>query len=108
MAHDGQKPASSHPLFSLASSEGFVLVVDGNAPDRDDILGLPQRDELCAQACKGNIIAIRPSLPLDSAYYAVSHEIAEVRTDFRGHNQLLWREQCTILARWCRKLGAST
>jgi hypothetical protein len=94
-----------HPLFELAKSEGFRLVFDELAPDRADILGTPQRDELCAQACEGNVIAIRPTLPLDNAYYAVSHEIAEVRTDFSGHNQLLWREQCQVLARWCRRLG---
>lgn len=93
-------------LFELAASEGWRLVIDDAAPDRPDALGTPQRDELCAQACRGNVVAIRSSLPLPSAYYAVSHEIAEARNDFTGHHQQVWREQCSILARWCRKLGA--
>lgn len=92
-------------LFDLALSEGWTLVVDDNAPDRPDALGTPQRDELCAQACKGQVVAVRASLPLEHAYYAVSHEIAEARNDFTGHHQAVWREQCSILSRWCRKLA---
>lgn len=92
-------------LFELAASEGWQLVVDDNASERPDALGTPQRDELCAQACKGNVVAIRSGLALDHAYYAVSHEIAEARHDFTGHHQAVWREQCSILARWCRKLN---
>ncbi len=91
-------------LFELAASEGWKLVVDDNAPDRPDILGTPQRDELCAQACKGQIIAIRSGLDMSDAFYAVSHEIAEARNDFTGHHQKVWREQCSILSRWCKKL----
>lgn len=91
-------------LYTLTESEGWTLIVDENAPDRPDILGLPQRDELCAQACKNNIIAIRPQLKHIDAFYAVSHEIAEARHDFTGHHQHVWREQCSILSRWCRHL----
>lgn len=97
----------SHPLYALAASEGWTLVVDDGAPDRPDALGTPQRDELCAQACQGQVVAVRSALPLDSAFYAVSHEIAEARYDFTGHHQSVWREQCSILARWCRKLGVA-
>lgn len=95
----------THELFGLAASEGWTLVIDDNAADRADALGTPQRDELCAQACAGNIIAIRSGLHLDHAYYAVSHEISEARNGFTGHHQQVWREQCCILARWCRRLG---
>lgn len=91
-------------LFTLTQSEGWTLVVDDNAPDRPDILGQPQRDELCAQACKGNVIAIRSSLKHVDAFYAVAHEIAEARLSFTGHSQHVWREQCGILSRWCRHL----
>lgn len=91
-------------LFALAKSEGWTLVVESGGPDRPDILGTPQRDELCAQACRGNVVVIRPELALADAFYAVSHEIAEARSDFTGHHQAVWREQCSIMARWCRKL----
>lgn len=94
-----------HPLFELAAREGYTLVIDDGASERPDRLGAPQRDELCAQACRGNVIAIRSTLPLDRAFYAVSHEIAEDRSDYTGHHQLLWREQLQILARWCRRLA---
>ena len=46
-------------LSDLVKSEGYALELDPNAPERPDIKGLPQRDELCAQACDGNVIAIR-------------------------------------------------
>lgn len=92
-------------LFDLVKSEGWTLVLDHQAPDRPDILGSPQRDELCAQACRGQIVALRPALPLEHAFYAVSHEIAEARNDFTGHHQAVWREQCSILSRWCRRLA---
>jgi len=91
-------------LKELTASEGWTLVIDDNAADRDDALGTPQRDELCAQACMGNVVAIRSGLPLAEAFYAVSHEIAEARNDFTGHHQAVWREQCSIMSRWCKKL----
>lgn len=91
-------------LHKLVRWEGWELVIDDNAPNRPDILGLPQRDELCAQACQGNIVAIRSELALDHAFYAVSHEIAEARNGFKGHTQQVWREQCMIMSRWCRIL----
>lgn len=93
-------------LRGLCKSEGFELTIDDCAPDRLDRLGEPQRDELCAQACQNNVIAVRSTLRPEFAFYAVSHEIAETRSGFTGHHQLLWREQCTVLARWCRRLGA--
>lgn len=92
-------------LIELARREGYTLVIDDNAADNPDALGLPQRDELCAQACKGNIIRIRSGLPERDAYYAVAHEIAEDRCDFTGHHQRLWREQTAIMARWCARLA---
>ena len=91
-------------LHKLALWEGWTLVIDDNAPNRPDILGTPQRDELCAQACENNIVAIRSGLALDHAFYAVSHEIAEARNGFKGHSQQVWREQCQIMSRWCRIL----
>lgn len=91
-------------LEDLAAREGYSLVVDPNAPDRADALGLPQRDELCAQACVGNVIAIRPSVPERFRVYPASHEIAEDRSGFTGHHQALWREQVGILSRWVRIL----
>ncbi len=91
-------------LHKLVQWEGWSLVIDDNAPNRPDILGSPQRDELCAQACKDNIVAIRSELSLDHAFYAVSHEIAEARNGYKGHTQQVWREQCAIMARWCRIL----
>lgn len=106
----GRMPSShSDPwatLRALCKSEGFELIIDDGAPDRLDRLGEPQRDELCAQACQNNVIAVRSTLRPEFAFYAVSHEIAETRSGFTGHHQLLWREQCTVLARWCRRLGA--
>ena len=91
-------------LMELARMEGYELVIDDNAPDHPDALGAPQRDELCAQACKGNVIRIRSGLREEHAFYAVAHEIAEDRCDFTGHHQLLWREQTAIMARWCSRL----
>lgn len=91
-------------LKELVAREGYELVIDDNAADHPDALGTPQRDELCAQVCKGNIIRMRSGLREEHAFYAVSHEIAEDRSDFTGHHQLLWREQTQILARWCSRL----
>lgn len=91
-------------LHKLVRWEGWELVIDDNAPDRPDALGQPQRDELCAQACKDNVVALRSDLALDHAFYAVSHEMAEARNGFKGHTQQVWREQCSIMARWCRIL----
>lgn len=93
-------------LKDLCRMEGYELVIDDGAADHPDALGLPQRDELCAQACKGNVIRMRSGLPERDAWYPVSHEIAEDRTDFSGHTQKLWREQLNILARWCARLAA--
>lgn len=91
-------------LVELAKAEGYDLVIDDGAADHPDALGLPQRDELCAQACKGNVIRIRSGLSESDAFYAVAHEIAEDRCDFSGHTQRLWREQTSIMARWCARL----
>lgn len=92
-------------LADLVRREGYQLVIDDHAADHPDALGTPQRDELCAQACKGNIIRMRSGLAERDAWYPVSHEIAEDRTDFSGHTQKLWREQLNILARWCARLA---
>ncbi len=94
-------------LADLAELEGYELIIDDNAADHPERLGLPQRDELCAQACKGNVIRMRSGLRERDAFYAVSHEIAEDRCDFSGHTQLLWREQLQIMSRWCRRLWAA-
>lgn len=94
-------------LQELCRQEGYQLIIDDAASERPDILGTPQRDELCAQACRGNVIRMRSSLAPERAWYAVSHEIAEDRNDFSGHHQLLWREQLQILSRWCRRLADS-
>lgn len=93
-------------LKELVTREGYTLIIDDAAPDHPEALGQPQRDELCAQACAGNIIRMRSGLPEEDAWYPVSHEIAEDRTDFKGHTQKLWREQLNILARWCARLAA--
>lgn len=94
-------------LADLVRLEGYTLVIDDHAADHPDALGLPQRDELCAQACKGNVIRITSSLRERDAWYPVSHEIAEHRNDFSGHTQRLWREQLNILSRWCARLAAA-
>lgn len=93
-------------LRDLARYEGYELIIDDNAADHPDAKGLPQRDELCAQACSGNVIRMRSGLRERDAFYAVAHEIAEDRCDFSGHTQLLWREQTAIQARWCARLMA--
>lgn len=93
-------------LAELVKLEGYTLVIDDAAADHPDLLGTPQRDELCAQACKGNVIRMRSGLEEHDAWYPVSHEIAEDRTDFKGHTQKLWREQLNILSRWCARLAA--
>lgn len=105
------RPAKARlTLKDLVEREGYQLVIDDDAPDHPDALGTPQRDELCAQACRGNIIRM-PSHLLEhgeaNAWYPVSHEIAEDRTDFHGHSQKLWREQLNILSRWCARLSAA-
>lgn len=91
-------------LTELTAREGYTLVVDSNASEREDALGTPQRDELCAQACRNNVVAIRPGIPVGFQIYPVSHEIAEDRCGFTGHHQGLWREHVNILARWVRLL----
>lgn len=91
-------------LKDLVAREGYALIIDDNAADHPEALGVPQRDELCAQVCKGNIIRMRSGLEDHVAWYPVSHEIAEDRTDFKGHTQKLWREQLNILSRWCMRL----
>jgi hypothetical protein len=91
-------------LADLVAREGYRLEIDANAADRPDALGLPQKDELCAQACRDNVVAIRPSVPEPFRVYPVSHEIAEDRCGFTGHHQALWREQLAILCRWVRIL----
>lgn len=93
-------------LRELAMFEGYELIIDDNAADHPDAKGLPQRDELCAQACAGNVIRMRSRLRQRDAFYAVAHEIAEDRCDFSGHTQILWREQTAIQARWCARLMA--
>jgi hypothetical protein len=92
-------------LREMVAREGYQLVIDDHAPDHPDALGTPQRDELCAQVCKGNVIRMPSKLRPRDAWYPVSHEIAEDRTDFSGHNQRLWREQLNILQRWCARLA---
>jgi hypothetical protein len=94
-------------LADLVQLEGYELVVDDNAADHPDALGMPQRDELCAQACKGNVIRMSSRLADNPAlaWYPVSHEIAEDRCDHSGHHQKLWREQLNILSRWCARLS---
>ncbi len=92
-------------LRELTRREGYELLIDDAAADHPDALGTPQRDELCAQACKGNVIRMRSGLREQDAWYPVSHEIAEDRTDFSGHTQKLWREQLNILSRWCARLA---
>lgn len=93
-------------LAELVRLEGYELIIDDNASEHPDALGTPQRDALCAQACKGNVIRMRSGLRERDAWYAVSHEIAEDRCDFSGHTQLMFREQLNILARWCCRLAA--
>lgn len=92
-------------LAELAKLEGYTLIIDDNAADSPDCLGLPQRDELCAQACRNNVVRMRSGLRERDAFYAVAHEIAEHRCDFTGHTQLLWREQLSIMSRWCARLS---
>lgn len=94
----------SMDLFDLTTAEGWRLVVDDGAASRPDLLGSPQKDELSAQACAGNVVAIPSTLRPIDAFFAVAHEIAEARYDFTGHHQHVWREQCNIMARWCRRL----
>jgi len=91
-------------LEELVKREGYTLEVDPNASARQDIRGLPQEDELCAQACDGNVIAVRPGVPVPFRVYPVSHEIAEDRCGFTGHHQGVWREQLSIVCRWVRLL----
>lgn len=98
-------PRRRPTLAELVKLEGYTLIIDDNAADHPEALGQPQRDELCAQACRGNVIRMRSGLRERDAWYPVSHEIAEDRTDFTGHTQKLWREQLNILARWCARLS---
>jgi hypothetical protein len=94
-------------LMDLVNMEGYELEIDDNAADHPDAKGTPQRDELCAQMCEGNVIRMRSGLRECDAWYPVSHEIAEDRCDHSGHTQKLWREQLNILARWCARLSAA-
>lgn len=91
-------------LKELVELEGWRYVEMEEPSQHPDRLGSPQTDPLCfAQACKNNVIAVRPGAGGD-AFYAAAHEIAEARHDFSGHHQHVWREQCNILARWCKHL----
>jgi len=94
-------------LKELVKLEGYELVVDDGYADHPGAMGTPQRDELCAQMCLGNVIRIPSTLTEANAIYPISHEIAEHRCDFTGHHQRLWRQQCDILQRWCARLLAA-
>lgn len=91
-------------LRDLVEREGWRYVEVDAPSEEPSRLGSPQRDPLCfAQACAGNVLAVKPN-GSSHAFYAAAHEIAEARHDFSGHDQHVWREQCNILARWCRQL----
>ncbi len=94
-------------LADLVKREGYTLIIDDAAADHPEAKGTPQRDELCAQMCEGNVIRMRSGLNERDAWYPVSHEIAEDRCDFTGHNQKMWREQLNILSRWCARLAGA-
>lgn len=84
--------------------EGFTLVYCDAPSEHPDAIGARQTDPTATvQALTRNRLAIRRGTERDS-YYAAAHEIAEARNGFTGHHQQCWREQCTILARWCRLL----
>lgn len=59
-------------LKDLVAREGYTLIIDDAAPDHPDALGTPQRDELCAQACKGNIIRMRSGIAPEDAWAHVA------------------------------------
>lgn len=95
-------------LRDLVEREGWRYVEVEAPCEEPSRLGSPQRDPLCfAQACAGNVLAVKPN-SAGHAFYAAAHEIAEARHDFSGHHQHVWREQCNILARWCRQLYVAT
>lgn len=101
--HQARKYAE---LFQrVVRNEGWSVEYLESPSEHPGRLGTPQTDPLCAvQACAGNVLAVKPGSEPD-AWYAAAHEISEARHDFRGHTQHVWREQCNILARWCKQLG---
>lgn len=91
-------------LKELVELEGWRYLEMEEPSEHPAALGSPQTDPLCyAQACAGNLLAVKPGSD-GHAFYAAAHEIAEARHDFCDHAQHVWREQCQILARWCRHL----
>ena len=91
-------------LKQLVELEGWRYEEVEQPSEHPGRLGSPQTDPLCyAQACAGNVLAVRPGEG-GHAFYAAAHEIAEARHDFAGHGEHVWREQCNILSRWCRHL----
>lgn len=88
-------------LRHLVEAEGWTYVEDPFPGQRPDALGTRQTEVLnWAQACAGNVLAVKPGAGPD-AVYSASHEIAEARTGF-VHDERLLAEQIQILTHWCR------
>jgi hypothetical protein len=91
-------------LRLVVMGEGWTLDHADFPSQHPDALGerIDRRFALC-QACKGDVLAVRPGTEAD-AYYQAAHEIAEARYGFE-HREEMWIEQCNILARFCERVA---
>lgn len=86
----------------VIASEGWTVEYADEPQLRPDAIGDFADTRIC-QACKGDVLVVRPGCEGD-AYYSASHEIAEVRHGFE-HRSVTWIEQSNILGRWCKDLA---
>jgi hypothetical protein len=91
-------------LELVVVGEGWVIERADHPERHPDALGerVDRRFALC-QACKGDVLAVKPGTEAD-AYYQAAHEIAETRYGFE-HGEEMWIEQCNILARFCERIA---
>lgn len=92
-------------LSDLVAIYGYKLIEYPEPNKHPDALGA-QNDFPGATALSGKRIAVRTKEFCTSNFYSVAHEIAEDLHGF-GHTELMWVEQCNILARWGLLLARS-
>ncbi len=86
----------------LVEGEGWTVEYADEPQRRPDALGDDVDPKIC-QACKDDVLVVRPGCEGD-AYYGAAHEIADARNGF-AHSSVAWIDQCNILARWCKDLA---
>lgn len=96
------KPA----LSDLVAMYGYKLIEYPEPDKHPDALGSPG-DFAGSAVLSGKRLAVRTKEICTSNFYSAAHEIAEDLHGF-GHTELMWIEQCNILARWGVLLAQST